>query len=380
MVCSHWSKKNAISEPQVSKTNIFRSILDLTLIKRAAVTNKHIFQVEAADTPDDVDDAQPGWRADVSQSHRVEPCRPTGRAGHSLLIIALILVSGMVLSDMVMRMLLRHNQQLGDRRSGFTLRVICEQFDWQINSAAQICGSLIPFLFCVEDLTLNFDEHEMPTEWQNGAVDGAAWHDLLKPFVGAKTLCVCNALAWELSCALQSGDVGLNPELLPVLQVLDHRLEAEHRYNFEAFASFVDARRISDRPVCLLRPVRLLSRDLPDNHHFDQRRFHRGLFNFRDRSRYSLKSSSSDANLLANFNGVSWFKPQSKYLNNPCTLPVRVENDIPPFRTTRSVKGSVKIQLQPPPSETYPVPYPSFSQGSRSPMALGDPTKSGLLA
>jgi hypothetical protein len=135
----------------------------------------------------------------------------------------------------------------GNESSSFSLRVMCKPFDWQLDSVAQICGALMPVLSCVEELTLDIDGQEMPTEWQNGAVDGAAWLELLRPFVGANKLHVYRTIVWELSCALQPVHVGLDPELLPALQVLVWRLETGYIAN--AFASFVDARRIADRPV-----------------------------------------------------------------------------------------------------------------------------------
>ena len=51
-----------VAVSQGSKTYTLRSTLDHVLIERAALTNKHIFEVEAADAPDDVDDAEPGTR------------------------------------------------------------------------------------------------------------------------------------------------------------------------------------------------------------------------------------------------------------------------------------------------------------------------------
>lgn len=139
-------------------------------------------------------------------------------------------------------------QQVGDRRSEFSLRVICRPFDWQIDSAEQICRSLMPALSFVEDLTLDFDGEEMPAEWQNGAVDAAAWHELLRLFIGVHTLRVCCALVLELSSALQTDDVGLDPGLLPNLQGI-YRLGLGHREN--TFTLFIDARRIVGRPVLL---------------------------------------------------------------------------------------------------------------------------------
>ena len=142
-------------------------------------------------------------------------------------------------------------QQVGDGHPSFSLRVICKQFDWQIDCAAQICGALTTMLSRIEQLTLDLNGpgQSMSTEWQDDAVDGVTWRELLGPFTGARELRVYHALVWELSCALQSGDVGLDPGLLPSLEVLAPELEDEHADN--AFASFINARQVAGRPVRL---------------------------------------------------------------------------------------------------------------------------------
>ena len=99
------------------------------------------------------------------------------------------------------------------------------------------------------------------------AVDGATWRELLGPFTGARELRVCHALVWELSCALQSGDVGLDPGLLPSLEVLAPELEDEHADN--AFASFINARQVAGRPVRLspsqvVSPIAFLQHSNPE--------------------------------------------------------------------------------------------------------------------
>jgi hypothetical protein len=60
------------------------SILDPALIERATEMNKRMSEVEAADTPDEVNDAGPGARTYGSLSDRVQRCRRTGCARHAL--------------------------------------------------------------------------------------------------------------------------------------------------------------------------------------------------------------------------------------------------------------------------------------------------------
>ena len=128
------------------------------------------------------------------------------------------------------------------RWTHFHLLVKCKSLDWQIDCAAQICHGLIPTLSGVEGLTLTLDRyHGIPTELQNGAIDSATWHDLLRTFLGVKRLEFNDALLEELSRALQVDEVGLDPEFLPNLRCI----AAKDNH----FASFIDIRQVVGRPV-----------------------------------------------------------------------------------------------------------------------------------
>jgi hypothetical protein len=129
------------------------------------------------------------------------------------------------------------------------LSVLCKQLDWQVDCMAQICSALMPTLYGAEVLTLDFHGPRMPAEWQNGEIDGTTWHELLRSFIGVKVLDICYALSPELSRALQLGDAGRDPELLPHLQKLKYTFENGHPKNM--FSSFQDLRRLSGRPVFL---------------------------------------------------------------------------------------------------------------------------------
>ncbi|KAI9450369.1 hypothetical protein BJY52DRAFT_1303052 [Lactarius psammicola] len=123
---------------------------------------------------------------------------------------------------------------------------MCKQFDWQIDCAAQICSALMPALSGVEKLTLNYPLM-MPTEWQNGEIDGTTWHDLLRSFIGVKELHISNSLSEELSRALEMDEIGSDPGLLPGLQELVSEFEGAHAASL--FGSFIHARRVAGRPV-----------------------------------------------------------------------------------------------------------------------------------
>ncbi|KAH9062548.1 hypothetical protein EDB83DRAFT_2552038 [Lactarius deliciosus] len=130
----------------------------------------------------------------------------------------------------------------------FVLRAICKQLDWQIDCTAQICSSLAPALSGVEGLTLNFHERTMPTEWQNGEIDGTTWHELLRSFIGVKELHISESLSQELSRSLEVDDIGSDPGLLPNLQKLV--VNQFTRNNTDSlFGLFIHARQVAGRPV-----------------------------------------------------------------------------------------------------------------------------------
>jgi hypothetical protein len=129
----------------------------------------------------------------------------------------------------------------------FLLRVLCKPLDWQIDCAAQICSALIPPLSGVEQLTLYLYEETMPTEWQNGEIDGTSWHELLRSFVGVKELHICDSLSEELSRALKLDEIGSDPGLLPHLQELVSGFKGLREPR--PFGSFLSARRLAGRPL-----------------------------------------------------------------------------------------------------------------------------------
>jgi len=130
----------------------------------------------------------------------------------------------------------------------FNLRVSCKQFDWQIDSATQVCSELVQVLSAVEELTLDFEEENLPSDWQNAA-DVMMWHGLLWPFSGAKKLRIGYPFASELSNALESHDAGLILGLLPELEELEAQVELGHVK--KAFETFIEARQLAGRHVHL---------------------------------------------------------------------------------------------------------------------------------
>src|SRR6266852_909415 len=113
----------------------------------------------------------------------------------------------------------------------FSLHISCKPFDWQIDSATQVCSALAPVVSAVEELTLECDEESLPEDWRN-EVDGIdAWHGILWPFGGVKKLDIGHPLALELSRGLESDNPGLTAVLLPELQELQALVEAQQAAN-----------------------------------------------------------------------------------------------------------------------------------------------------
>jgi hypothetical protein len=91
-----------VAVSQGSKTYLLRSTLDTALIERASATNKRILEVEAADAPDDVDDAEPGART-YGSLIAWNGADQLATLGILYVILALILVSGKVITDSTSR-------------------------------------------------------------------------------------------------------------------------------------------------------------------------------------------------------------------------------------------------------------------------------------
>ena len=99
----------------------------------------------------------------------------------------------------------------------------------------------------VQKLRLNFLGLLIPTQWENGEIDGTTWHELLMSFMGVTELRICPALSQELSRALQVNEIGSDPVFLPGLQEIQfHEMKADN-----LFGSFIYARQVAGRPVSL---------------------------------------------------------------------------------------------------------------------------------
>jgi hypothetical protein len=134
------------------------------------------------------------------------------------------------------------------------LHVNCEPLDWQMGFVTQVCTALGNVLSTVEDLTLDLNVDQMPSDWED-TLDSLMWHELLLPFIGVKKLHIGSPLTIKLSQALESVAGGLVLELLPELQELEVQLEVNTAK--KAFSGFVETRESVGRPIHLLAPSAL---------------------------------------------------------------------------------------------------------------------------
>lgn len=130
----------------------------------------------------------------------------------------------------------------------FRLRAKGNQLDWQIASASRICRAIVPVFSVTDELTFSYRAHETFSDTRTKE-SRAQWLQILGRFSSVKTLRVASGLAEELSFHLQSE--GEEPLLLlPRLE----QIEVPAWGNVaDAFAAFIDSRRIAGHPVNLVR-------------------------------------------------------------------------------------------------------------------------------
>lgn len=132
----------------------------------------------------------------------------------------------------------------------FRLRAKGNQLDWQIASASQICSALVPVFSVTEELTFGYRAHEISSSDTRSNDSRVKWHKILRQFGSVKILKVADGLVEELSLHLQSDGEEPLLGLLPKLQQIEVPVWGDVE---NAFAAFVDSRRIAGHPVDLVR-------------------------------------------------------------------------------------------------------------------------------
>ena len=130
------------------------------------------------------------------------------------------------------------------RTYSFCMHVICEHFDQQLSSAAQIFRVLSPLFSGVQHLIIHYRMHDLSSMGHHEA-RRTRWHELLMSFNNVNSLRVPNGLLVELSRFLRWDD-GVLPELNELICPTRHGAGG-------AFGPFVDARNAAGHPVRLLR-------------------------------------------------------------------------------------------------------------------------------
>lgn len=129
----------------------------------------------------------------------------------------------------------------------FYVHVLCEHFDWQVSSMAQIFDDLKAVFPTVVDLTIDYTEHTLSSERHNQA-DRTLWRKLLGSFMNVKTLRVHEGLVRELSRSLRlDGEPAL--QLLPELKEL---VCPTGSHSDDTFSQFIREREGAGRPINLI--------------------------------------------------------------------------------------------------------------------------------
>lgn len=136
----------------------------------------------------------------------------------------------------------------GARTYAFCLHIICEHFDRQLLSAAQIFNVLSPLMSGVVNLILHYREHNLPS-LESDEARHLRWRELLRSFSHVKTLRVPNGLVGELSRFLRLD----GERTLEVLPELDDLVCPTRGGAGAAFSPFIGARNAAGHPVRLVR-------------------------------------------------------------------------------------------------------------------------------
>ena len=135
------------------------------------------------------------------------------------------------------------------KSNNFSLEVPCRYLDWQVSSMTQIAKVLNQLFSEVVDLTLDYREHTLSSEWHNQA-DRTQWRELLGTFTNVKILRVHNGLVGELSRSLQC-DEEPSPSL-DVLPELKELVCPTGCVDDKTFSSFIHERDVTGQPVSLI--------------------------------------------------------------------------------------------------------------------------------
>jgi len=140
---------------------------------------------------------------------------------------------------------------LGSSPTRLELEILCEEPDWQLSSATQVCSEHFPLLSQVEHL----DIRETPSMVLAGKneVDSSQWLELFLPFSAVRSLHVSETLEPLVAAALGELTGERTTEVLPALGNLSLDKPEPSGSARDAMESFIAARQVLDRPIVVLR-------------------------------------------------------------------------------------------------------------------------------
>ena len=127
----------------------------------------------------------------------------------------------------------------------FQLRISCKQLDWQLSSIAQVCDQFSPFIFRVNNLSINTTQ--LPPGRDD--VDSGQWLELVRSFGGVGDFWLAGEYTTEILDALGPAE-GEHSVVLPALRRL--QVEKHMSVNEPSWAAMRKLntwRWLSDRPV-----------------------------------------------------------------------------------------------------------------------------------
>jgi hypothetical protein len=134
----------------------------------------------------------------------------------------------------------------------FGIRIADWRLHWQVSSMAQMSNELGPLLSTAVELTLASRWYVWSAAWRN-EVDPVQWRSLLEPFRNVETLRVYDGLVGDLSrCLALDGDSPPEIRILPKLKSL---VCSTRSRDAEAFARFVDDRKVAGLPINVVEGI-----------------------------------------------------------------------------------------------------------------------------
>ena len=109
--------------------------------------------------------------------------------------------------------------QLSSQASGygvFSVKILCQNPDWQVSALEQVCTSCLPPLSTLEDLYIYESPYPRP-KWQDN-IENSLWLELFQPFTAVKNLYLSKEFVPRVMPSLQELAGERMAEVLPTLQ------------------------------------------------------------------------------------------------------------------------------------------------------------------